>query len=94
MDVSQFLDKLLMIANIEIVISLLPEVFALSDQASRHSLLQRFDRLGKIPPLWLVEQQMNMVEHHQVVRKQTSKMFVSHRLGAPIAAQSVLCLGD
>jgi hypothetical protein len=43
MDVVKLLYELLMIANVEIVVALLPEMVGVSDQTPRHSLLQRLD---------------------------------------------------
>jgi hypothetical protein len=45
MYVVQFLYKLRMIANVEIVVTLLPEMFGVPDQTPRHSLLQRLERV-------------------------------------------------
>jgi len=41
MNVMQFLYKLRMIANVEIVVALLPKMISVTDQTSCHSLLQR-----------------------------------------------------
>jgi hypothetical protein len=46
MNVVELLYKLRMIANVEIVVALLPEMFSASDQTPRHSLLQRLDGIG------------------------------------------------
>ncbi len=46
MNVSQFLKKLVVIADIEIVIALLQEMVRLTDEPSRDALLERLDRFG------------------------------------------------
>src|SRR5580658_722684 len=47
MNVPQLLHKLRVIANIEIVISLLPEMLRVANQPPRHSLLQRLQRISQ-----------------------------------------------
>ncbi len=47
MNVVELLYKLRMIANVEIVVALLPEMVGVSDQTPRHSLLQRFEGVGE-----------------------------------------------
>jgi hypothetical protein len=42
MNVVQFLCKLRVIANVEIVVAFLPEMIGVADQTPCHSLLQRF----------------------------------------------------
>jgi hypothetical protein len=39
-----------MISNVEIVVTLLPEVLRLANQAPRHPLFQRLERLSQGPP--------------------------------------------
>jgi hypothetical protein len=46
MNVMELLHKLLMIANVEVVIAL-PEMVSGSDQTPRHSLLQRLESVGE-----------------------------------------------
>jgi hypothetical protein len=46
MNVMKLLYKLRMIANVEIVVALLPEMVGVSDQTPRHSLLQRLEGFG------------------------------------------------
>ena len=46
MNVVELLYKLRMIANVEIVVALLPEMVGVSDQSPCHSLLQRRDGIG------------------------------------------------
>jgi hypothetical protein len=46
MNVVELLYKLLKIANVEIVVALLPEMVSVSDQTPRHSLLQRLEGVG------------------------------------------------
>ena len=55
MNVSQLLKKLVVIADIEIVIALLPEMFRLADEPSRDALLERLDRIGEGAALRLAE---------------------------------------
>jgi hypothetical protein len=45
MNITQFLSKLLVVSNVEIVIPLLPEMLRAADQAPRYSLLQRPQRI-------------------------------------------------
>lgn len=47
MNVVELLYKLLMIANIEVVVALLPEMLGLSDQTPRYSLFQRLQSIGE-----------------------------------------------
>jgi hypothetical protein len=47
MNVMELLYKLRMIANVEIIIALLPEVIGFSDQTPRHALLQRLQSIGE-----------------------------------------------
>ena len=46
MNVAKLFHELPRIPDVEIVIALLPEVFLLANQPSRHSLLQRLDGIG------------------------------------------------
>src|SRR4030081_3909897 len=67
MNVTQFFHKLRIIANVEIVIPLLPEMpgcpiqacfwleWVIADQTPRHSLLQRLQRIGQRIQLRLAE---------------------------------------
>ncbi len=47
MNVAKFFDELFVVPDIEVIVALLPEVFRNTDQPLRHSLLQRFDHIGK-----------------------------------------------
>ena len=47
MNVTQLLHKLRIISNIEIVVSLLPEMLRIPNQSPRHSLLQRLQCIGQ-----------------------------------------------
>ena len=47
MNVVKLPQKLRMIANVEIVVALLPEMFGVPDQTPCHSLLQRLERVGQ-----------------------------------------------
>lgn len=66
MDVVELLYELLMIANFEIVVALLPEVVSVSDQTPRHSLLQRLEGVRQCGPFGLADKQMDMFRHHDV----------------------------
>jgi hypothetical protein len=55
MNVSQLLKELVVIADIEIVIALQPEMFRLADEPSRDALLERLDRIGESAALRLAE---------------------------------------
>lgn len=47
MDVPQLLQKLRVVSDVEIVVSLLPEMLFIAEQAPRYSLLQRLQRIGQ-----------------------------------------------
>ena len=47
MNVVELFHKLRMIANVEIVVALLPEMVGVSDQTPCHSLLQRLQSIGE-----------------------------------------------
>ena len=47
MNIPQLLHKLRIIANIEIVVPLLPEVLPVAKQTPRHALLQRLQCIGQ-----------------------------------------------
>ena len=66
-DVVQFLPALVIVTNIEVVVTFLPEVIAaFADQASRNSLFQRLQRCGQRLPLGFAQQQMYMFRHDDV----------------------------
>jgi len=65
-DVSQFLDKLLLRPNVEVVIPRLPKVFAPLDQPSRNRLLQSLYRHSERASFRLANQQMNMLRHDDI----------------------------
>ena len=66
MDVAQLLHKLRVIANVEIVVPLLPEMLSIADQAPRYSLLQGLQRIGQRVLLRFAEQEVNMLRHDYV----------------------------
>jgi|SRR5450631_3624111 len=66
MDVTDFLHKLAIVPDIEIVISLLPEMLGLADQAARHALLQRLESIGEHAALGFADQQVNMLRHDYI----------------------------
>ena len=68
MNIAQLLHKLGVIANVEIVVALLPEVMQprLPDQTPRYPLLQGFQRFRQRVPPWFAEQEVNMFGHHYV----------------------------
>jgi hypothetical protein len=55
-----------MVPDIEIVVSLLPEMFGLANQSPQHVLLQRFDRVGKCSAWRFAHKQMNVFRHHDI----------------------------
>ncbi len=66
MDVTEFLHKLAIVPDVEIVITLLPEMLGLADQAPRHALLQRLESIGEHAALGFVDQQVNMLGHDHI----------------------------
>ena len=66
MNVPQLLEKLIVGPDIEIVVSLLPEMRSLADQPPRHTLLQRLDRIRERVAFRLTHEQMNMLGHDHV----------------------------
>ena len=66
MNVAQLLHKLLIIADIEIVVPLLPEMLGIANQTPRYSLLQRLEGIGQRVLLRFAEQQVNMLGHDYI----------------------------
>jgi len=66
MNVAELLNKLRVIADIEIVVPLLPEVRGIANQSPRHTLLQRLDGHSERCSLWLADQQVNMLWHDYI----------------------------
>src|ERR1700740_1190054 len=63
MNVAELLNKLRIIANVEIVVALLPEMLWVPEQAPGHSLLQRFDGIGEcvvLPPGWPTQARLGL----------------------------------
>jgi hypothetical protein len=65
-DVAKLFDELPIVANVEIVVPLLPEVLGIADQSSRHSLLQRLERFRERRTLRFADEQMNVLRHHNI----------------------------
>ena len=55
MNVAKLLRKLRVVANVEIVVPLLPEMIRIANQTPRYSLLQRLQRIGQSIPLWFAK---------------------------------------
>lgn len=66
MNVTELLHKLLMVANVEIEIPLLPEVRGVVDQSPRNALLQRLNGIRQSCAVWLTQQKMYMFRHHHI----------------------------
>ena len=66
MDVTQLLLKLSMTANIEVVVPLLPKMLRITYQASRYALLERLDRVCEGCSPWLIDQQVDVLGHHDI----------------------------
>ena len=66
MDIAKLFHELLITADVEIIVPLLPEVFGVANQAPRHSLLQGLEGLGKRAPLRFAHQEVNVIRHHHV----------------------------
>src|SRR6266568_5107448 len=66
MDVAQFLKELRVVADVEIIVAVLPEVFGGADQASRNSLFQRLDDDVEGLSARFAQQQMHMLGHDNV----------------------------
>ena len=65
-NISQLLHKLVIVPDIEIVITLLPEVFCFADQSPRDTLLERFDGMGERVAMRFAEQQVNVLRHDDI----------------------------
>src|SRR4030088_1547338 len=66
MNVAQLFHKLRIIANVEIVVPLLPEMLRIANQMPRYSLLQRLQRIGQRILFRFAEQQVNLLRHDYV----------------------------
>ena len=79
MNVTEFLHKLAIVPDVEIVIALLPEMlgkvptqantgleWGTRDQAARHALLQRLESIGEQAALGFADQQVNMLGHDHI----------------------------
>ncbi len=66
MDITTLLHKLAVVPNVEIVITLLPEMLGVADQTSRYTLFQRLKGIGERAALGLTDQQVNMLRHNHV----------------------------
>lgn len=92
MDVSQLLHELLMVAHVEVVIALLPEVFCFADQPPCDSLLQRLECCRQRGPFGLAKEQVDVFGHDDVavhakriVAPDTFERSFEHQLRAGIA---------
>src|SRR5439155_19532991 len=63
-DIAKLFHELLITADVEIIVPLLPEVFGVANQAPRHSLLEGFEGLGKRAPLRFAHEEVNVIRHH------------------------------
>ena len=59
MSVAQLVSELALVAHVEIVVALLPEVLDVTNRPARDALLQGFDRVRQSSALWLTQQQMH-----------------------------------
>ena len=66
MNIPQLLHKLPMVADIEVVVSLLPEMLVFSNESARDSLFQRFNCVRKCFPLRFTQKQMHMLRHDNI----------------------------
>ena len=66
MNITQRLGKLIVVADVDIVIAPLPEALCFPDQAARDALLERFDRDGERVSVRLAHQEMDMFGHDDV----------------------------
>jgi hypothetical protein len=65
-DITQIFHELSMIADVAIVVALLPEVLRFANQAPRNALLEGFERIGERSPLWFAEEEVNVFRHDDV----------------------------
>ena len=87
MNIAQLLHKLRVIANLEIVVPLLPEMIRLADQSPRYPLLQGFQRFRQRVPLRFAKPEVNMFGHHDVANQlerhkmdRTAHVELAHRV--------------
>jgi hypothetical protein len=66
MDVMELLHELLMIANVEIVVALLPEMIGVSNQTPRYALLQGFEGIRQGVPFRFADQKVDVFRHDNV----------------------------
>jgi len=90
-NVVNFLYKLLMIANVEVVVAFLPELLRFSDQAPCDSLLQRLHGVGQRVAFRLAYQKMNMLRHDDV-RVDAQAKVAAHALQGGLEGLST-CVG-
>jgi hypothetical protein len=65
-DITQLFNMLLIVANVEVIISRLPEMQRVADQSTLYSLLQRFDCVGQCVSLRFAEKEMNVLGHDDI----------------------------
>ena len=92
MDVTDFLHKLAIVPDIEIVISLLPEMLGLADQAARHALLQRLESIGEQAALGFADRQVNMLRH-DYIPVDTKPEAAPHTLQGEFEDTTTSCVG-
>jgi len=66
MNIAKLFRELLRVADIEVVIPLLPEVFCVADQSPRNALFQRLERIGEGSRLWFTSHQVDVLRHHDI----------------------------
>lgn len=66
MNIAQLFYKLGVIAYVEIIVALLPEVFRGTDEAPRDSLLEGLESIRQRVPLRFAQQKMHMLRHDNV----------------------------
>ena len=68
MNLSQLLHKLRMVAEIEVVAALLPEVISRADQSSRDTLFERLDRACEPVALRFADEQVDVLGHDDIAK--------------------------
>jgi len=92
MDVTQLLNKLLPVANIEIVVPILPEMRAFAGQPPRNALLQTLQYNCKRSALGFAEQQVYVLQHYDVA-KDAEMVHPSHAFKSRFEGAGRLAVG-
>ncbi len=102
MNIPKLFYKLAVIPDIEIVVTLLPEVIGPANQSPRYALLQRFERIGERSLSGLADQQVHVFRHDHVavdaqletpsdaLKRNLKRMLcqrIAERLSATVAAE-------